>query len=163
MSYRTHSTGLERICEVEGLAFDRENQEFLVPCKEAHVAELEDHLLVFSVPLATMAAYQVPRIFVPFETLDGMGLGKEFNPSGIETVRDTGGILVLAGKQEAMVELNRSGQPVAVRELKKKVHPQPEGLAILPDHSILIGDEGQKGQRGTLTRYRPEDRSSGGL
>jgi len=86
MSYRTHRTGLDRLCEVEGLAFDSVRGEFLVPCKEARDGEMKDHLVVFSVPLETLVPYQVPRVYVSFEILDDMGLGKAFNPSDMAQV-----------------------------------------------------------------------------
>jgi hypothetical protein len=47
------------------------------------------------------------------------------------------------------------GELLATFEMKRRDHPQPEGIAFLSDGSLVFADEGQ-GQLGTLTVYRPK-------
>jgi uncharacterized protein YjiK len=145
---------LGEFCEMEGLAYDAAQDELLMPCKEPRAPDLEDHVVVFALPLQTLRPYRIPRVFVPLEELERFDLDPEFSPSAIEVHPETGGILLLAAREEAILELSPTGALVDGRELKKKEHPQPEGIAILPDGTLLIADEGQ-GKRGRITRYAP--------
>ena len=102
-----------------------------------------------------------PRISIPLKDLDERGLGKNFHPSSIEVHPETKTLILVAAREEAMVELSPDGQILATRELKRRAHPQPEGLAFLLDGSLIMADEGQGG-RGTLTRYARTQTGGGG-
>ncbi len=167
VDFRVHDTGLGTRCETEGLAFDPVDRALLMPCKTPRTPELENHLVVFSVPLSSMKPDLMPRIFLPLADLDANGLGKKFHPSAIEVHPETGSLLLVAAREEALVEVTRYGEILATRELKRKRHPQPEGLAFLSGGVLVMADEGQAGP-GTLTRYAPaaptgvgEDRMNG--
>jgi hypothetical protein len=153
--YDVHDLGLVRRCEAEGLAFDAGREALLVPCKTIRDDDLEDHLVVFSVPLGTMAPDPTPRIFIPLETLDDNGLGDDFHPSAIEVHPESGAFIILAAREEAGVVVSPDGELLATFEMKRRDHPQPEGIAFLSDGSLVFADEGQ-GRLGTLTVYRPK-------
>lgn len=157
--YRIHDPGIRGRCEMEGLAFDELENELLMPCKTPRTKDLEDHLVVFSVPLSTLEVDPEPRFFVPLEELDSKGLGKNFHPSSIEIHPDTRSVLLIAAREEAMAELGPGGDVLATKELKRKAHPQPEGVTFLPDGRLVMADEGQ-GERGTLTWYRLKPQES---
>lgn len=154
MAYEVHALGLGRLCEMEGLAFEESRNALLLPCKTPRTSRLKDHLVVFSVPLTSMTPDPEPRVFLPLKDLDSAGLGKNFHPSAIEIHPESGSLILVAAREEALVELGPNGQILATEELKRKRHPQPEGLTFLPDGSLVIADEGQGG-RGTVTRYPP--------
>lgn len=137
---------------MEGLAFEESRNAFLLPCKTPRTSRLKDHLVVFSVPLTSMTPDPEPRVFLPLKDLDSAGLGKNFHPSAIEIHPESGSLILVSAREEALVELSPDGQILATEELKRKRHPQPEGLTFLPDGSFVVADEGQGG-RGTLTRY----------
>jgi hypothetical protein len=99
-----------------------------------------------------MAPDPEPRIFLPLKELDSAGLGKNFHPSAIVVHPESGSLILAAAREEALAELSPEGKILATQDLKRKRHPQPEGLAFLPDGSLVIADEGQGG-RGTVTRY----------
>ena len=161
VAYRTHSLGLGSRCETEGLAFDEVTGALLVPCKTPREKNLRDHLVVFSVPVNTMRPDLMPRIFLPLEDLDERGLGDEFHPSAIDVHPQTGSLILVSAREEALVELSPYGEILATKELKRKDHPQPEGLAVFPDGSLVLADEGQ-GKRGTITRYLRKEPEGGG-
>ena len=104
---------------------------------------------------AEFAEGHIPgSLLIPLQELEARGLDDKFHPSSIEVHPETGALILVAARQEAMVELSSEGEILATRELKRKDHPQPEGLAFLPDGSLILADEGQ-GKRGTITRYTP--------
>ncbi|MBC7791039.1 MAG: SdiA-regulated domain-containing protein, partial [Anaerolineae bacterium] len=76
------------------------------------------------------------------------------NPSGIEHDPQTGNYLIVAAKQRAIIEITPEGKLVATAKLAKRWHRQSEGIAIMPDRSLVIGDEGtKKTGGGSLTFY----------
>jgi hypothetical protein len=50
--------------------------------------------------------------------------------------------------------VSAGGEVIAGARLRAREHPQAEGLALEPDGSLLMADEGGSG-RGTLSVYRP--------
>jgi hypothetical protein len=160
VGFRVHSLGLGRFCELEGLAVEEARNALLLPCKTPRSGRLEDHLVVFSVSLDSMSPDPVPRISIPLDELDSAGLGKDFHPSAVVVHPESGSIILTAAREEALLELSPEGKILATKELKRKRHPQPEGLAFLPDGSLVIADEGQ-GKAGTVTRYAPGAGSGG--
>jgi len=161
VGYRIHNTGLGARCEMEGLAFDPAEGALLLPCKTPRDRVLEDFIVVFVVPLETLEPAVLPRVFLPLEELKSMDVNDKFHPSAIEVHPETGSILLVAAREEALLELSSQGRLLAAKELKRKDHPQPEGLAFLPDGTLVLADEGQ-GAPGQLTRYPPRNVGGGG-
>jgi hypothetical protein len=60
--------------------------------------------------------------------------------------------VAVAGPQRVIAEFTPAGAVVATRQLHRRLHRQPEGIAFLGDSAVLISDEGGKG-RATLTLY----------
>jgi len=160
VGHRVHNTGLGSRCELEGLAFDPEEEALLLPCKTPRDRVLEGYIVVFVVPLATLEPAVLPRIFLPLEELEAMDLKEEFHPSAIEVHPVTGTLILVAAQEEALLEFSPQGRLLAAKELKKKDHPQPEGIAFLPDGTLVLADEGQGGP-GRLTRYQREEPDGG--
>jgi uncharacterized protein YjiK len=154
MDYRFHASELRGRCEFEGLAFDPHDETLLLPCKTPRDRELEDHVVVFSLELSSGRVLQVPRIFLPLEELEEVGLDDSFSPSGIEVHPETGRIFLVSARDEAILEFSPGGALLDGRELHKKTHPQTEGITFGRDGTLYLADEGQ-GKRGRLTRYRP--------
>lgn len=152
VSYRMHRTGLEALCEFEGLAYDAHTHSLLLPCKETRTREFASHLVVLEVKLDPVRPYPVPRIFIPLQELEAMDLGDTFHPSAVEIHPGTGGAVLISAREETILETSAQGTLVGGRELRRKSHPQPEGVTFLPDGTLLLADEGQ-GKRGRLTRY----------
>jgi hypothetical protein len=77
-----------------------------------------------------------------------------FHPSELLRLPSGDRFLVLAGREHAIAELDAAGVIIAGVHLRHREHPQAEGLALRPDGSLLVADEGGNG-RGTLSVYRP--------
>ena len=165
--YRIHRTGVGRLCEVEGLAWDEARNCLLLPCKTVRTRDFRGHLVVLGVDASTLEVHPVPRVFIPLGDLKDAGLDDEFHPSAVEVHPTSGHLLLASARNEALLELSPGGSLLAGRELSKKDHPQTEGLALLPAGGLVLADEGRGGP-GRLTRYgpnpgaSPERRRSGG-
>ena len=145
-------TGLGRVCEVEGLAYEAASAALLLPCKTTWGKQLDDRLLVYAVPLATLVLDDRPRIDVAHADLHAAGLRGAFHPSAIEVHPRSGSLFLVAGRESALVEISPDGRVLAARQLSRSVHPQPEGLAFGPGLELWIADE-RAGGGGTLTSY----------
>lgn len=135
----TIRTGVGRSCDVEGLAAHADT--LFLACKQPSGKHIVIHRRrrVDGAPLG--APIRIP--------LAALGKASSLNPS--ELTRDTrsGHFLMLAARQRMLFELDATGQPVDRRRLATG-HRQSEGLALGPDGTLYIADEG-----GTLALYRP--------
>jgi uncharacterized protein YjiK len=162
VAFRRVRTGLGGRCEAEGLAHDSRTGSLLIACKTVSGAALRDHVVVFAFRLSSMALEPAPRIRVPLAALAAVGLRPSFHPSGIEVHR-SGAILLVAARDEAILELAPDGRVRAGRALGRRAHPQPEGVAFLADGSLVVADEAQdRGGRGTLRIYPRRGGGDGG-
>lgn len=150
--YVVHETGVGRECEVEGLAFEPGDRVLLLPCKEARIAALEDMVVIFRWSLARQGLAEPSRITFPRHRLTARINGKPFRPSAIERHPVRGTYFVISAREQAIAEITPTGEILAIGELRKGRHRQPEGIAFTSDLSLVIADEGKR--RGQLTLYR---------
>lgn len=147
---RVTDTGLGSLCEIEGLAADPSDGSLLFACKKPLRKDLKPFVTLLRWSLARRAPSGQVRI--PLARLAGP-LGEDgFRPSDLCRDAATGHLLIVASHQRALAELMADGTVVAVRRLAKG-HPQAEGLALLPDGTLAVADEGGRGT-GLLTLYR---------
>ena len=150
--WRRHDTGLGSACELEGLAYDPAARALLVPCKVARAPRYQDRLVVFAVPLATLAPDPEPRVDLPLAALRALGVAGDFRPSALDVHPESGSLFILSARDPALVEVAADGRPLAARRLRSRDHPQAEGLAFGPGLELWIADEGDR-VGPTLTRY----------
>ncbi len=134
-------SGLKDICEIEGLA--HVGRKLLLPCKTSFVDEHKKKLTVFEYSLDDN------RTGIHF-SLDKDDLVKpgKIHPTAIE-VTDTH-YYVITGNR--LLVLEREGFAATTYKLKKNLHFQPEGIAVLDDGRIVIVDDNKKGTS-RMTRY----------
>ncbi len=144
LPFEVFSTGLEDSCEVEGLAFD--STRFLLVCKKNFRTKLRNKLVIHAwTPGDTRAqVYLIKDLKLPRSL-------KALNPSGIAVDGDS--LHIVAARQRLQLTIDREGNLLGSRALHG--HRQAEGVAVLPDGSIAIADEGRK-SGGFITRYRPD-------
>ena len=117
--------------------------------------------MVFAFSLETMSLLPEPRFFVPLESLEEVGLGDEFRPSGIVVHPTSGTILVTSAQQDAVVEIHPDGHLLAGQEVARRRLRQLEGIAVGPDGSLYLASEGGPG-RSRLARFEPSEALTGG-
>ncbi|MGH7580505.1 MAG: hypothetical protein ACREM9_10070 [Gemmatimonadales bacterium] len=152
--FTTHPTTLGDTCEVEGLAYDSASESLLLLCKQMTEKTQRDRVEVHAWSLREQRIESHPRWAVPFSALAPVTGGKAFNGSALALVPGSASIVVVAGPQRLFAEIGADGQPVAGGELSRAALPQPEGIAFLPDGTLLVSSEGGKGEA-AIAAYRP--------
>ncbi len=150
--YTVHDTDLAIRCEVEGLAYDPAIESLLLACKVARRKGLENTLLVYRWPLEGSQHKRLNALKIPLEDVIRGQRFKDFHPSSIDVHPVTGNYLLLAGQEEALVEITSEGKVVSTRPLARN-HYQPEGLALTPDGLLVISDEARQWPA-AITVYR---------
>lgn len=152
--YRSAATGLADRCEVEGLAYDASTDALLLACKTTRGASLRNHIVVFALPLSRGRREATPRLRIPLAALTPFGLRESFHISGLE-VHPSGTLVLIAARDEAVLEVSREGRLLHARRLDRRRHPQVEGVAFLRDGTLLLADEAHGRAAATLTVYPP--------
>ena len=93
-----------------------------------------------------------PPLLVPLEEILQRLDEKRFRPSGIERHPLTGNYVVVAALQSAIVEITPAGRVVAVVDLRRRNHPQIEGITFTSAGTLVLADEGGN-RRARLTLY----------
>jgi uncharacterized protein YjiK len=157
--FQTFKTPLSVRNDVEGLAYDPATDCLLLACKDEAGMDFrnplpKDQRAVYAFSLKTYKLLPKPRFLFSILKITARTGGKEFSPSAIERHPRSGNFFILASRGNAIVEIDANGNLLGVSSLPKSVHPQPEGLAIAPDGTALICNEGQ-GKAGRLVIYSP--------
>jgi uncharacterized protein YjiK len=152
VSFQTFKTPLTTKNNVEGLAYDPVTDCLLLACKGDAGKGYKDDKAVYAFSLKTYKLLPKPRFLLSLNAITKQTGEKEFNPSAIERHPVTGHFFVLAFNGHAMVEMDADGNLVGVSSLPKSVNPQPEGLAIAADGTMVICNEGQ-GKAGLISVY----------
>jgi uncharacterized protein YjiK len=156
--YRAYPTGLEKVCEVEGLAFDSSAKSLLLLCKTMREKSKRQQVVVYAWSLADRSLGDKPRLAVPWSALARATGDKGFNGSALAVTPGGQSLLMVAGQQQLFAEVGSDGAPLRGGAMDKGTHPQPESLAFLPDGTLLVASEGGNGEA-VLARYSPRQRS----
>lgn len=152
MPYARYLTGLGRLCEVEGLAYDPGTHALLLPCKTPRVRALARQLSIFAFPLASMRLEEHPRLAIPLAALGHLAGREGFRPSSIERNPRTGTYFMLSAREPAVLEISAGGAVLGSRRLPSRAHPQAEGLTVTRGATLIISDEA-RGRPATITLY----------
>ena len=150
--YNVYDTGVGVHCETEGLADGPNDGEFLILCKKAHEVALKDRLVIYLWSLHDRTPVAAPWLNV---TLDGLVEALDqanFHPSAFVWRRDKGTLIIVSAKGHSAIEIDLQGRLVDRIKLDKQLHPQPEGLTVMPDGRLIVSDEGTKGH-GKISVY----------
>ena len=144
--------GLKGACEVEGLSWDLSTRSFLLLCKEVLSRRWRHSVVVLAVSRDTWQLEPKPRMVIPERDLERATGSKGFHGSAMVRHPRTGTYLLLAGPEHAVAEVDSTGRVLGGTKLDPKRHRQPEGIAVGPDLTLFISDEGA-GKDATLTAY----------
>jgi uncharacterized protein YjiK len=151
VSYTLHQTGLGKSCEFEGLAYEPDDRSLLLLCKTAKMKELRGALTAYRWSVPERRPMSPDRISVELPEAFRERFGRDFRGSGLDRHPATGQYLAISSLDRVAVVFSRGGELIDAAPLSR-AHPQPEGVAILADGRVVVGDEGGKGA-GTLTIY----------
>jgi hypothetical protein len=150
--YNVYDTGVGQRCETEGLANGPREDEFLILCKRMRDPSLEDRLVIFLWNVADHSPVTAPWLNVPLGSLLDKLEHANFHPSALAWKRETGTLLIISSKGHNAIEIDSQGRLRGRYKFDKDRHPQPEGMTMMPDGRLVIGDEGPRGH-GKLTIY----------
>ncbi len=168
---------LSRENDVEGLAFNAEENCLLLACKglpatgesfeeirykkTIYKFDLSNNTLL-SEPLYTIRLNEIRQYLDRHTSLkkyeklvEFFSAGKEnltFNPSAIAIHPITKDIYLTSSSGKILLVLNPSGKVVHIEKLDKDVHAQPEGLAFTKNGTLYISNEG-KGGKARIHRF----------
>ncbi|MBS0408314.1 MAG: hypothetical protein JSR86_00255 [Proteobacteria bacterium] len=151
VTFETFDTGLRRVAEIEGLAFHGGEDAVIIAAKINYAVDLAGVLVLYAWSPRRPAEPARPWLTLPVAPLAEAVGARAFHPSSVEIDPATGRLVILAARENAMVELDERGQILAARWLGR-LHRQAEGATILADGALVIADEGGNA-RATITRY----------
>jgi uncharacterized protein YjiK len=144
--------GLGGTCEVEGMTWDETTKSLLLLCKQTRGKRWKGQVVILAVSPDTGEFQPEPRLVIPETELRRVTGARSFAGSAITRHPRTGTYLMLAGAQRVYAEIDSTGKVLAGGKLAASRHRQPEGIAIAPDLTLLISDEGA-GRAATITGY----------
>ncbi len=156
VSCEEYDTGLGAEYELESLGSASDRGELILVSKNPRSAALAGLVCIDRWSVQTRQLVRGDRLTIPFAAFTASLDEDKFQPSGVEVDPATGHYLILAGRQRSLAEVTRDGKVVSVATLPKRLHWQPEGIALGADGSLLIADEGDDGAA-RLTLYPRRD------
>lgn len=146
--FERFNSRVEDDCEVEGVAYLASSESLILACKRGYGRDMEDVGALRQWTIGGGAATVWGQTRAAYAAAAHT---RRFAPSDITIDPGTGRILLLSSGAAALVELSPDGDILAGRALGDQ-HQQAEGIAVLPDGSLVIADEGRNDQA-LLSRY----------
>ncbi len=160
VTFRKLTEGLP--CEVEGLSASKDTGSLLAACKNHSDGKADVRVYRWvrgTGDWEVEPAIQIPKsTWQKFVRASGLKIGGKLQPTGLSRT-PTGNLILLAGRQNLLLEVTPEGEPVRAAGLDPDRHRQPEGIAMNELGHLLIADEGDskgnKKSRGVLTVHEP--------
>ena len=152
--FNIFDTGIGEFCEVEGITNASVHGEFLILCKAPHVKELARRLVIYKWSVNDRKTVAAPWLNITYSTLLTADEREKFRPSAIEQRDKDGLLIILSARNRLLIAVNESGKLIYKKKLPPELHPQAEGVALLPSGDFVIADEGARRMVGTLSIYR---------
>ncbi len=150
--HNVYDTGLRDVCEFEGLTVDTEPDAFLLLCKRSS-ADLEAGVVhIYRWSVNDREPPEAPWLSIPYNIESKKGKTLSIRPSAIER-RPDGGFVVAVAQEYLLLEINPDNEITSVNKLKKKDHPQAEGITVMPSGAVVVADEGAHRGPGRITIY----------
>lgn len=142
--------------DTEGLGYDPALESLLIATKNTGKYEDSDieENAVYLLDVKNHEFHPAPFIVVDENELEKKNI-KSAKPSGVCSARATRQTLVLCSVGKCLLVYDDNQQLSHALPLDQDVFEQPEGIAILPDSTLLISSEGKSGP-GYLLKFQPE-------
>ena len=151
VAFERFDTGVGDGCEVEGIAYRTSDNSMVLSCKRLRGgsrASRENAPVLRSWSVGAVEARDWGPTSAALAQASGV---RSFQPSGLEFDTRSGRLIVISANDGAIAELGADGAVLSGRALNDR-HRQTEGVAILPDGSLILADEGGNDQA-LISRY----------
>ena len=157
--YTTFDTKLGKECEFEGVAYDKDSSQLVMPCKKVHLKHLDDEVVIYKWKIGSTDQSGITMLTIPVSEVIGSNKWKNFRPSDITIDPVTGNYVLISSLDHGLVVMTRSGEILRSEPLPGK-HHQAEGVAITRDNILIISDEATS-KPALITLYRWNNTESG--
>jgi len=156
VKFNIFDTGVGAFCEAEGLAGAPTAGEFLILCKSAFGAPLENHLVIFRWSLSERLAVKAPWMTIPYTDFLAHKEARNFRPSAIEWDAEHKLMIILSARDKRLIAVGLDKRIAYTKKLPAKLHLQAEGAAIMAPGDLVIADEGAGRGPGKLSIYKAQ-------
>ena len=150
--YTTFDLRLGKECEFEGVAYDRDSAQLVLPCKTVKLKHLKDDLVIYKWKIGSKDKAGISMMSVELSEVVGSNKWKKFRPSDITIDPASGNYVIISSLEKGLVVVTPSGEVVRSESLPGK-HQQAEGVAITKDNILIISDEATS-KPAAITLYR---------
>jgi uncharacterized protein YjiK len=150
--YTTYDLRLGKECEFEGVVYDRDSSQLVLPCKDVKLKHLKDYLVIYKWKIGSKDTTGISMMSVELNEVIGNNKWKKFRPSDITIDPASGNYVIISSLDHGLVVLTPSGDVVRSESLPGK-HQQAEGVAITKDNILIISDEATS-KPAAITLYR---------
>jgi uncharacterized protein YjiK len=141
--YQSFDLGTRELCELEGLAYVANRDVLALACKRVYDGKKRFIRVYFwSIELEQLLDEQLQVDIRDVRPLTG---SKRMNVSGIEWQATSDHLVLLAAKENTIIEADASGALIWAGKLQNRFHRQAEGITFDLDGNLLISDEGGRG------------------
>ena len=155
----------------EGLAYDPQTRQLLIAPKAKYDDEdfAKDFRAVYAYDLASGQLAEEPFLQLRLSEVEqylleqpGLDLPRKkkkdeidlkFEFSGLAVHPTNNHVYLLLGPDGLLLTVERDGRPVAVQSLDEDLFPQPEGITLLDDNTLVLSSEGKKDGSGTIALF----------
>jgi hypothetical protein len=153
--YSAFDLHLAHECEFESMAFEKDSDWLVMPCKRVMNKQIKDALVIYRWRLQGPESTKLSTVTIPLARLIGGTGWKGFHPSDMTIDPTTGNFVMISSHEKGLIEMTPTGDLVRARPLPSG-HNQPEGVAITKDNILIISDESNKAPAAiTLYRWHP--------
>lgn len=149
---KTYETPFSENNDMESLTYDKENNRLLLIPKETDLKN-KDYLGVYAFNLQNNKMDAKPIFKIEFK--DPIFENKKedkskksstpIHPADIAINPLDGNHYIVDGKKPKILILNKTGKPLKLTNLNKKLFNQPEGIVFTPEGRMFISNEDKKG------------------
>ncbi len=151
VDYKRYEIGLTASYNIEGMCYDDETNSLIFACKDYPGNGYNGHRTCYSFSLASNKLDKKPRFILPIKYITGKLGTRDFKPSGVAKNPLSNSFFIISANDNGIIEVSSDGKVIAQAKLPKHKHSQPEGIAFMPDKTLLISDEGKT--IGSITKY----------
>jgi uncharacterized protein YjiK len=174
---KKYNTPLKEKNNTEGLTFDPEANVLLIACKGSPSIDkerpFEGYKAIYKFDLEKKELEEDPLYLINLERLEGyidrsaftrlsLRVAKRlrliesetsFEPSGIAIHPLSGELFIISSVGKLLINLNRVGKVLDVKELNPALFRQPEGICFSPQGDMYISNEG-RGGNGYVLKFK---------